>query len=84
MLQHPRAGEHSILGDVADNKQGNAFDLDQVGQNGRAIPHLANTARGRCDLSAVQNLDGVNDHDLRRHFLDITHNRIEIDLVDDI
>ncbi len=65
VLEHARAGDRALLGDVADEEDGRAGGLGQAEEAARRFAHLADAARRRGEGVAVQGLHGV-DHDQRR------------------
>ena len=47
VLEHPRAGDHALLGDMADQQQAEAAALGEPDQLGRRGPHLGHGSRRR-------------------------------------
>ena len=66
VLDHPRAGDLAVLGDVADQDQRRAARLGEADQRLRRAAHLAHRARRRFDRVAPHGLDGIDDDELRR------------------
>ena len=65
MLEHARAGEAAVFGDVADEDQAGAALLGEAGELRGAFAHLGDRAgRGAVGVG-VQRLDGVDDGDAR-------------------
>jgi len=66
VLDHPRAGDLTVLGDVADQDHRRAAALGEANQRLRRAAHLAHGARSGFDRVAPHGLDGIDDDELRR------------------
>ena len=65
VLQHLGPGQAALLGHMADQKQNSVRLFGKAGQESRAFPYLADTARRRRHFRAVHHLNRVNHHDFR-------------------
>ena len=65
VLEHPRAGERALLGDVADQDAGGPARLGVRREERRRLAHLPDAARRRPERGGVHRLDRVH-HDHRR------------------
>ncbi len=61
VLQHPGAGERALLGDVADQHQGEAAGLGEADQLGGAGADLGDGAGGAVERIQPHGLDGIDD-----------------------
>lgn len=64
MLQHARAGQRALLGDVADEQHADPVGLGDPHDLGGDFPDLGDAARRAAQLIAVEGLDRVDDADL--------------------
>ena len=60
MLEHARAGQGAVLGDVPDHDDGDAGLLGQARELGGAFAHLRHRTRRRSELAAIERLDGID------------------------
>ena len=67
MFQHPGTCQGSILGDVADQKTAKVLEFGQPHQFCSALPQLTDAAGQHRETRMRHSLDGVDDHQRRRH-----------------
>ena len=80
MLQYTGAGDGAVLGDVADDEDG---DLEALGQSHELEgdgAHLRHAPRSRGGFVRVEGLDRVDDDEAVRFGGDFVQHRLEIDL----
>ena len=70
VLEHTRASQRALLGDVPDQNDGGAGAFGHARQMGRAFAHLGHRARGAGQLVRVDRLDRVHDHHGGLQFVD--------------
>ena len=78
VLEHARAGDRALLGDVPDQDHGDAGLLGEARQLRRALAHLRDAAGCRFERLGVHRLDRVDDHDLGRAHADRADDRLEL------
>ena len=76
MLEHARAGDGAVLGDVADEHDRGAMLLGEAHQLLRRGADLADRARRAFDQVGVHGLDGIDDQQRRR--LAVAHRRQDV------
>ena len=69
MLQHPRAGNRALLGNVTHQEGGDAAFLAQPHQQTGTLAHLTDAPGGGGHFRAVHGLDGVHHRHVRGHLL---------------
>jgi hypothetical protein len=80
VLQHPGAGDRSVLGDVADQHAGDAALLGGGRQCRRDRPHLGDPAGRSLHPSIRDGLHRVHDQQPGLHLLDVRHDRGQLGL----
>ena len=80
VLQHARAGDIAVLGDVPDEKGGDLRRLGQVHEPERAFAELRNASRAGGNRIQIGRLDGVDDNHPRTQPLDLAEHRLQIRL----
>ena len=63
MLEDARAGDAAFLGHMADQEHADALLLGIAHQPRRALSHLRDRSRRRCQFRQPQGLDGIDDQD---------------------
>ena len=61
VLEHPRAGDRAVLGDVADEHRGDVAGLGHPDQGGRDLLDLGDAAGHALDVGGADGLDRVDD-----------------------
>ena len=78
VLQNLRTGQRALLGDVADENDGNAARLGKAQQSRGTLAHLGNgTGRG-LDVLGHDGLDGVDDDKLWLHLFDMVEDGLQL------
>ena len=67
VLEHPRAGEAAVFGDMADEHHRNAAALGLGDEPMGAAAHLHDAAGRRAEVGIGDGLDAVDDDELRLH-----------------
>ena len=65
VLEHPRAGDRAVLGDVADHDRGDVAGLGHPDQRGRDLLDLGDAAGHAVDVGGADGLHGVDDQQRR-------------------
>ena len=65
MLKDARSCHRAFLRHMADDEESDPHLFGQPQEHGCGLPHLRDTAGGRCDLVAVHGLYGIDHHCLR-------------------
>ena len=76
MLQHPRAGDRSLLGHMAHQHHRAAVGLGVAHQQGRAFADLADRAGSAGHFRPVHGLDGVDHRVIRLNLIQLFLNRV--------
>jgi len=80
VLEHARAGECAVLGDVADQDQAGAALLGKAGELGGAFAHLGDRAGGGLQGLGIDGLDRVDDRHARARLAQGVEDAFEVDL----
>ena len=83
MLEHPRAGDGTVLRHVPDEDRRDACLLRDAQQPPGRLAHLRDRARGRAELGRVQRLHGVDDAHVGPLLLEGRADRRELGLGED-
>ena len=78
MLQHLGSGDATFFVDVPDNEYRQSLFLGHPHDPHGALFDLAQTAGGGADLAVRHSLYGINDHNIRRNFVDGGDNVVQI------
>ena len=84
VLEHARAGDRAVLGDVADEEHRDATGLRGLDQRGGDLAHLGDVAGGALDLGAADGLHGVDDDEVGVERLDLAEHRREVGLAREV
>ena len=80
VLEHPRAGDAAVLGDVPDQHGGDVLGLGHPDQRGRDLLDLGDAAGDAVDVGGADGLHGVDDQQLGPDRLDVAEHRAQVGL----
>ena len=80
VLEHPRAGDRPVLGDVADDHGGDVAGLGDADQRGGDLLDLGDATGDAVDARGADRLDRVDDQQRRSYVLDVGEHRPEVGL----
>ena len=78
VLEHFRTRERPLLRHMAHQEDRNAPFLCAAHERLRALPDLPDTARRAVHVSAENGLNGVDNHEFRRDFIDCLNNILHL------
>ena len=84
VLEHPRAGDRAVLGDVPDEQHGDAARLGHLDERGGHLAHLGDVAGRALDLGAADGLHGVDDDQLGLERVDLAEHGGEVGLAGEV
>ena len=80
VLEHPRAGDAAVLGDVADHHRRDALGLRDPHQGGGDLLDLGHPAGHAVDVGRADGLHRVDDQQLGADLVDVAEHRAEVGL----
>ena len=78
VLEHLRAGQHPLLGDVTHQQQRCGLTLGQPLQSRRTFPHLTHRPGGTGEVRVMERLDAVDDRHGRPQGLQFLQDQLQI------